>query len=84
MHQPQPLLLLGMAGPYDNNYYLGPLFQLDKDADTQNVELAKGDTLLGDTLRSTLAEVSESPNLAAHMLCNEHEQSFRCAIRFLH
>ena len=46
------------GGPYDNNYYLGTLFQLDKDAETQGVELARGDTLLGDTLRSTLAEVT--------------------------
>jgi nucleoside-diphosphate-sugar epimerase len=45
------------GGPYDNNYYLGTLFQLDKDAATQGVQLARGDTLLGDTLRSTLAEV---------------------------
>ena len=44
------------GGPYDNNYYLGTLFQLDKDAATQNVEFGKGDELLGDTLRSTLAE----------------------------
>lgn len=46
------------GGPYDNNYYLGTLFQLDKDAETQDVEVAVGDTLLGDTLRSTLAEVT--------------------------
>jgi len=46
------------GGPYDNNYYLGTLFQLDKDAKTQNVEVGKGDELLGDTLRSTLAEVT--------------------------
>lgn len=46
------------GGPYDNNYYLGTLFQLDKDADTQDVEVGKGDELLGDTLRSTLAEVT--------------------------
>jgi nucleoside-diphosphate-sugar epimerase len=46
------------GGPYDNNYYLGTLFQLDKDAETQDVEVARGDTLLGDTLRSTLAEVT--------------------------
>jgi nucleoside-diphosphate-sugar epimerase len=46
------------GGPYDNNYYLGTLFQLDKDASTQNVEVGKGDELLGDTLRSTLAEVT--------------------------
>jgi nucleoside-diphosphate-sugar epimerase len=46
------------GGPYDNNYYLGTLFQLDKDAKTQDVEVAVGDTLLGDTLRSTLAEVT--------------------------
>jgi len=46
------------GGPYDNNYYLGTLFQLDKDAATQDVEVKKGDTLVGDTLRSTLAEVT--------------------------
>jgi nucleoside-diphosphate-sugar epimerase len=46
------------GGPYDNNYYLGTLFQLDKDAATQDVSVGKGDTLLGDTLRSTLAEVT--------------------------
>jgi hypothetical protein len=45
------------GGPYDNNYYLGTLFQLDKDAQTRGVAMARGDTLLGDTLRSTLAEV---------------------------
>jgi nucleoside-diphosphate-sugar epimerase len=46
------------GGPYDNNYYLGTLFQLDKDAATQDVEVGRGDELLGDTLRSTLAEVT--------------------------
>jgi len=46
------------GGPYTNNYYLGTLFQLDKDAATQDVEVGKGDELLGDTLRSTLAEVT--------------------------
>mmetsp|Transcript_10837 Transcript_10837/g.23097 ORF Transcript_10837/g.23097 Transcript_10837/m.23097 type:complete len:317 (-) Transcript_10837:161-1111(-) len=45
------------GGPYDNNYYLGTLFQLDKDASKQDVVVAPGDTLVGDTLRSTLAEV---------------------------
>lgn len=46
------------GGPYDNNYYLGTLFQLDKDKGTQGVEVGRGDELLGDTLRSTLAEVT--------------------------
>jgi nucleoside-diphosphate-sugar epimerase len=46
------------GGPYDNNYYLGTLFQLDKDVATQDVVVGKGDELLGDTLRSTLAEVT--------------------------
>ncbi|KAL7528675.1 hypothetical protein ACHAXR_002567, partial [Thalassiosira sp. AJA248-18] len=46
------------GGPYDNNYYLGTLFQLDKDAATQDVVFGRGDELLGDTLRSTLAEVT--------------------------
>jgi len=50
------------GGPYDNNYYLGTLFQLDKDADTREVLLGAGDVTLNDdpqlgTLRSTLAEV---------------------------
>jgi len=46
------------GGPYDNNYYLGTLFQLDKDVETQNIDVDVGDTLLGDTLRSTLAEIT--------------------------
>lgn len=46
------------GGPYDNNYYLGTLFQLDKDSQTRAVDMERGDTLLGDTLRSTLAEVT--------------------------
>lgn len=46
------------GGPYDNNYYLGTLFQLDKDAETRAVDVKRGDTLTGDTLRSTLAEVT--------------------------
>ena len=46
------------GGPYDNNYYLGTLFQLDKDAATRDVVVGRGDELLGDTLRSTLAEVT--------------------------
>ena len=46
------------GGPYDNNYYLGTLFQLDKDAATQDIQLGRGDELLGDTLRSTLAEIT--------------------------
>jgi len=46
------------GGPYDNNYYLGTLFQLDKDAATQDVQVGTGDELLGDTLRSTLAEIT--------------------------
>jgi len=46
------------GGPYTNNYYLGTLFQLDKDVKTQDVEVGLGDELLGDTLRSTLAEVT--------------------------
>ena len=40
------------------SYYLGTLFRLDEDAATQDLEVAKGDELLGDTLRSTLAEVT--------------------------
>jgi len=56
----RPSQLFG--GPYDNNYYLGTLFQLDKDADTREVLIGKGDVTMNDdpqlgTLRSTLAEV---------------------------
>merc|ERR1711920_791380 len=45
------------GGPYDNNYYLGTLFQLDKDASEQDLVCSAGDTVAGDTLRSTLGEV---------------------------
>ena len=45
------------GGPYDNNFYLGTLFQLDKDAGTRGVALSRGDDAQGDTLRSVLAEV---------------------------
>merc|ERR1712216_832258 len=45
------------GGPYDNNFYLGTLFQLDKDAATRAVAIQQGDTAAGDTLRSSLAEV---------------------------
>ena len=38
------------GGPYDNNFYLGTLFQLDKDADTRGVALSRGDDAQGDTL----------------------------------
>lgn len=47
------------GGPYDNNFYLGTLFELDKEK-PQDVQVASGDTLVGDTLRSTLAEVIAS------------------------
>jgi hypothetical protein len=45
------------GGPYTNNYYLGTLFQLDKDS-TGDIVIQTGDTLVGDTLRSTLAEIT--------------------------
>jgi len=32
---------------YDNNYYLGTLFKLDKDVATQGVQFAPGDSLTG-------------------------------------
>mmetsp|Transcript_27433 Transcript_27433/g.82344 ORF Transcript_27433/g.82344 Transcript_27433/m.82344 type:complete len:308 (-) Transcript_27433:25-948(-) len=59
----RPSQLFG--GPYDNNVYLGTLFQLDKDADTREVLLGRGDVTMNDdpqlgTLRSTLAEVIAS------------------------
>jgi len=47
------------GGPYDNNFYLGTLFELDKEK-PQDVQVALGDSLTGDTLRSTLAEVIAS------------------------
>ena len=39
-------------------YYLGTPFQLKKDAATQDIEVSKGDELVGDTLRSTLVKVT--------------------------
>jgi len=45
------------GGPYDNNRYLGTLFELDKDAATKSVALVRGDTAVGDTVRSALAGV---------------------------
>jgi hypothetical protein len=45
------------GGPYTNNYYLGTLFQLDKES-TGDIVVQTGDTLVGDTLRSTLAEIT--------------------------
>ena len=36
------------GGPYDNNVYLGTLFQLDKDADERDVLLGRGDVTLND------------------------------------
>mmetsp|Transcript_43286 Transcript_43286/g.77793 ORF Transcript_43286/g.77793 Transcript_43286/m.77793 type:complete len:390 (+) Transcript_43286:17-1186(+) len=45
------------GGPYENNRYLGTLFQLDKDEASRAVKLVPGDTAVGDTLRSSLAGV---------------------------
>lgn len=45
------------GGPYENNRYLGTLFQLDKDSGTNAVMMEPGDTAVGDTLRSSLAGV---------------------------
>mmetsp|Transcript_12621 Transcript_12621/g.41595 ORF Transcript_12621/g.41595 Transcript_12621/m.41595 type:complete len:355 (+) Transcript_12621:997-2061(+) len=45
------------GGPYESAVYLGALFELDKEAGTGRVVMEKGDTIVGDTLRSTLAEV---------------------------
>ena len=42
----------------DNNYYLGTLFQLNKDEDARGVRVGRGDKLLGDTLTRTLSEVT--------------------------
>lgn len=55
-----------IGGPYDNNYYLGTLAKLDRPARSvllwdktkkDAIELGPGDSLLGDTLRSTVAEL---------------------------
>lgn len=55
------------GGPYTNNNYLGTLFQIDK-SQKQKVVLQRGDKIVGDTVRSTLAEVLaqsiESPGTA--------------------
>ena len=52
------------GGPYDNNVYLGTLFQLDKDVDERDVLLGRGDVTLNDdpqlgTLRSTRVEINQ-------------------------
>jgi len=45
------------GGPYDNNYNnLESLIQLDEDSG--DITFGKGDELIGDTLRSTLAEIT--------------------------
>ena len=53
------------GGPYDNNYYLGTLAKLDRparsvllwdDSPKNAIEMSGGDELLGDTLRSTVAD----------------------------
>jgi hypothetical protein len=62
-----------IGGPYDNNYYLGTLAKLDRPARSlllwdetkkDGVSLGVGDTLLGDTLRSTVAELAVMAVLA--------------------
>ena len=47
-----------VGGPYDNNYTYENMFQFDKDVAIQDIEVGRGDELVGDTLRSTLAEVT--------------------------
>ena len=55
-----------IGGPYDNNYYLGTIAQLERPARSvllwdntpkNAIELGEGDELLGETLRSTVAEM---------------------------
>ncbi|KAL1504990.1 hypothetical protein AB1Y20_008754 [Prymnesium parvum] len=46
-----------LGGPYEASAYAGSLFALEKDSGMQEVVLARGDTLVGDVLRSTVAEV---------------------------
>mmetsp|Transcript_2834 Transcript_2834/g.8533 ORF Transcript_2834/g.8533 Transcript_2834/m.8533 type:complete len:373 (-) Transcript_2834:257-1375(-) len=43
--------------PFDNNVYLGTLFELDKSDRTQALTFHKGDASKGDTLRHSLANV---------------------------
>lgn len=43
--------------PFDNDTYLGTIFRLDKPANTRAIDISKGDTVAGDTLRSALADV---------------------------
>lgn len=68
-----------IGGPYDNNYYLGTLAKLDRPArsvllwdDTPKnaIEIGSGDELLGDTLRSTVAEL-----LVRSLLCGSATSS---------
>ncbi|CAE7550244.1 TIC62 [Symbiodinium natans] len=59
------------GGPYDNNRYLGTLFQLDKDSSVGAVKLEAGDTAVGDTLRSSLAGV-----LVRSLFCAEPDMEF--------
>lgn len=43
--------------PFDNDTYLGTIFRLDKPTNTRAIDISKGDTVAGDTLRSALADV---------------------------
>mmetsp|Transcript_28076 Transcript_28076/g.90508 ORF Transcript_28076/g.90508 Transcript_28076/m.90508 type:complete len:367 (+) Transcript_28076:81-1181(+) len=43
--------------PYDNNFYLGTLFELEKSQETQALDIHKGDASKGDTTRTALADV---------------------------
>lgn len=45
-----------VGGPYENNRYLGTLFEIEK-SNKRRVVLARGDGLVGDTSRAALAEV---------------------------
>lgn len=45
------------GGPYSNTFFLRSLFELDRGAGQGGVQLLRGDSAAGGTLRSTLAEV---------------------------
>lgn len=45
------------GGPYTSAYYLGTLFQLEKDSTNGRIMIEKGDKIVGDCIRSSLAEV---------------------------
>ena len=60
------------GGPYDNNVYLGTLFQLDKDVDERDVLLGRGDVA-----RTTTPSSARS----GRRLCGINQCVRRCTTR---